>query len=356
MGPNRNRIALALCIAALAGGGAGAGAVVLTHSSSHPSSAAATPAATTAANVVSTSLSVGQIAKQSAPGVVEVDSTLGQSNSPFPSGGSGASSAEGTGIVYDTNGNIVTNEHVIDGASSVLVKLPSGKSYKATVVGSDKSTDVAVLHVDAPESELTVLHFGDSSKVSVGDGVVAIGNPFGLDDTVTSGIVSAINREISALDQTPIEGAIQTDAAINHGNSGGPLFDMQGNVIGVTSQIQSESGDSAGVGFAIPSNLVKSIVTQLLAGGTVQHALLGVTIADSATGVVVGTVEPGTGAAKAGVQSGDVITAIGSTKVTSSQELRVIIASHKPGDTLSLSILRGGTAKTLNVTLGNRTT
>ena len=159
------------------------------------------------------------------------------------------------------------------------MKLSDGSTYKATVVGTDISTDLAVLHIDAPASKLTPLALGDSSALVVGDGVVAIGNPFGLDGTVTSGIVSAINREISAPDGTPIEGAIQTDAAINHGNSGGPLFDLAGKVVGVTSQIQSDSGGNDGIGFAVPSNTVKNIADQLIANGSVQHALLGVTIA-----------------------------------------------------------------------------
>ena len=136
-----------------------------------------------------------------------------------------------------------------------------------------------MLHVDAPASKLTPLTLADSTNLSVGDGVVAIGNPFGLDGTVTTGIVSALNREITSPDNTPIEGAIQTDAAINHGNSGGPLLDLAGNVIGVTSQIQSDSGGNDGVGFAVPSNTVRSIVSQLIASGKAQHALLGVTVA-----------------------------------------------------------------------------
>ena len=354
MGTSRNRTAVALCVAALAGGGAGAGAVALTHGGSHSPAAVAAPAASSS-NIASTALSVGQIAKQATPGVVEVDATSAQTT-PYPYGGpNGSSSAEGTGFVYDTSGDIVTNEHVIDGSSSVTVKFPSGKQVKATVVGKDTSTDIAVLHVDVPKSELTVLSLGDSSKVSVGVGVVAIGNPFGLDHTVTSGIVSATGREISAPDQTPIEGAIQTDAAINHGNSGGPLFDLEGNVIGITSQIQSESGDSAGVGFAIPSNLVKSIVTQLLTSGKVQHALLGVSIKDTTNGVTVADVKSGSGADAAGVKAGDVITAVGSAKITTSQQLRTIIAAHAPGDTLTVSLLRSGATKTVTVTLGTRT-
>ncbi|MGH3025802.1 MAG: S1C family serine protease [Gaiellaceae bacterium] len=356
MGTSRNRIAVALCIAALAGGGAGAGAVALTHDGSHAPAAVASPPANVS-NAASTALSVGQIAKRFTPGVVEIDATSTQTT-PYPSGGGsggGSSSAEGTGFVYDTSGDIVTNDHVIAGSSSVTVKFPNGKQYKATIVGSDTSTDLAVLHVDVPASELTVLTLGDSSSVSVGDGVIAIGNPFGLDNSVTSGIVSATGREISAPDQTPIEGAIQTDAAINHGNSGGPLFDLDGKVIGITSQIQSESGDNAGVGFAIPSNLVKSIVPQLLKNGKAQHALLGVSIKDTAKGVTVAEVKSGSGADNGGVKVGDVIAAVGSTKIATSQQLRAIISAHAPGDTLTLSLLRSGATKTVTVTLGDRT-
>ena len=191
-------------------------------------------------------------------------------------------------------------------------------------------------------------------RSSVGDGVVAIGNPFGLDNTVTSGIVSAINREISAPDGTPIEGAIQTDAAINHGNSGGPLFNLAGNVVGVTSQIQSDSGGNDGIGFAVPSSTVKNIADQLIASGSVQHALLGVTIRTASNGVGVGAVESGSGAEKAGVKAGDVITAVDGTSVSSAERLRAIISSHKPGDTLTLTVKRSGETKTFKVTLGSR--
>ncbi|MGH3001281.1 MAG: S1C family serine protease [Gaiellaceae bacterium] len=358
MGANRNRIAIALCTAALAGGGAGAGAVALTHGGSSHDVTVPAPAADVA-NVASATLSVGQIAQRYSPGVVEVDatSTQQQNSSPFPfGGGSQESSAEGTGFVYDTKGDIVTNEHVIDGSSSVTVKLPDGTTTKATVVGSDISTDLAVLHVDVPASKLTVLSLGDSSKVSVGDGVVAIGNPFGLDDSVTSGIVSAVGREISAPDNTPIEGAIQTDAAINHGNSGGPLFDLQGKVIGITAQIQSESGGSDGVGFAIPSNTVRTVVTQLISTGKAQHALLGVTIKQDANGIGVVSVKPGTGAANGGIEAGDVITGVDGQKVTTTQRLREILSAHAPGDRLTISLLRSGSAKTVTVTLGSTTT
>jgi putative serine protease PepD len=349
----RNRVIAGLCAATLAGGGAGATAVALTHGSS------ATPTATTAATTPATNtasattLSVAEIAKRDTKSVVEVDATLNNTQSPFP-GSSSESSAEGTGWIYDTKGDIVTNQHVVDGATKVRVKFSDGSTYTATVVGTDVSSDLAVLHVDAPVSKLVPLTLGDSSALQVGDGVVAIGNPFGLDSTVTSGIVSALNREISAPDNTPIEGAIQTDAAINHGNSGGPLLNLAGNVIGVTSQIQSDSGGNDGVGFAIPSNTVKNVVDQLIAGKTVQHALLGVTVSSASNGATVGSVESGTGAAKAGVKSGDVITTVDGKSIASSQQLRAVIAGHKPGDTITLTIRRSGSTKTLDVTLGSR--
>ena len=349
----RNRIAAGLCAAALAGGGAGATAVALTNGSSTTTTTAVPTAPATNAASKAT-LSVAEIAKRSTKSVVEVDATLTDNQSPFP-GSSSQSAAEGTGWVYDTKGNIVTNQHVVDGASKVRVKFSDGSTYTATVVGTDISSDLAVLHVNAPSSKLVPLTLGDSSAVAVGDGVVAIGNPFGLDGTVTSGIVSALDREISAPDNTPIEGAIQTDAAINHGNSGGPLLNLAGNVIGVTSQIQSDSGGNDGVGFAIPSNTVKNVADQLIAGKTVQHALLGVTVGSASNGgATVAGVQSGTGAANAGVQNGDVITAVDGKAVTSSQALRAVIAGHKPGDEVTLTIRRSGSTKTLKVTLGSR--
>lgn len=352
MARNRNRLAVAVSVAALAGGGVGAGAVALTNGSSdNPTTAIAAPAV---ANVASGTLSVGEIAKASVAAIVEVDAAQTATQGPFP--GQGGGTAQGTGFVYDSKGNIVTNQHVVSGSSAVKVKLSDGSTYTATVVGTDPSTDLAVLHVDAPASKLVPLALTDSSKVAVGDGVVAIGNPFGLDGTVTTGIVSALNREIVSPDNTPIEGAIQTDAAINHGNSGGPLLDLLGRVIGVTSQIQSDSGGNDGVGFAVPSNTVRSIATQLIASGKAQHALLGVSVTTAASGgVTVRQVGAGSAAASAGVKAGDVITAIDGTSVATAEKLRAIIAGHQPGDSVSLTIKRNGSSKTLEATLGTKT-
>src|SRR5947209_15326750 len=323
MARNRARIAAAVTVAALAGAGAGGGAVALTH---HGAKAAAPVVAQPAnvSNAATAALSVGQIAKASTASVVEIDATQGSGNSPFPQGNSGGT-AEGTGFVYDTKGDIVTNEHVVDSATSVTVKFSDGSAYKGTIVGTDATTDLAVVHVSAPASKLNPLALADSSKVAVGDGVVAIGNPFGLDDTVTSGIISAINREITAPDNSPIEGAIQTDAAINHGNSGGPLLNAKAQVIGITSQIQSDSGGNDGVGFAIPSNTVRTIASELISSGKAQHALLGVNVKTASNGVAVADVQAGSAAGNAGLKAGDVITSVDGTTVTSAEQLRAII-------------------------------
>jgi putative serine protease PepD len=345
------------------GGGAGAGIVALAsgggdHAAAPSPTTTSAAASTTTSGGTSTSvangtLSVGEIAKRDSASVVEIDVTTSSQGSSFPGSG-GSSSAEGTGFVYDTNGDILTNEHVVDGASSVTVKFSDGSTYKGTVVGTDASTDVAVVHVDAPASKLTPLTLADSGNVQVGDGVVAIGNPFGLEGTVTSGIVSAVGREITAPDNTPIEGAIQTDAAINHGNSGGPLLNMKGEVIGITSQIESDSGGNDGVGFAVPSNTVRTIARQLIANGKAQHALLGVTPANAAGGVGISSVENGSAADNAGLKVGDVITAVDGKTVTTPGQLRAIIAADQPGEKLTLTIRRNGTTKTVTATLGSR--
>jgi putative serine protease PepD len=348
-----SRIVAMVAAAAVVGGGAGAAITTLSDGGGSANTTTITTAAA-GTNVANTDLSVGQVAKNATKSVVEIDAASSAGDQSFPFGNGGSRSAEGTGFVYDTKGHIVTNQHVISGASAVKVKFSDGSTYTASVVGSDSSTDIAVLHVNAPSSKLVPLALADSAKVAVGDGVVAIGNPFGLDGTVTSGIVSAVGREISSPDDTPIEGAIQTDAAINHGNSGGPLLNLHGEVIGITSQIQSEGGGNDGVGFAVPSNTVKSIASQLISGGKAQHALLGVTPADTGNGVRIATVKSGSAADDAGLKAGDVITAVGSTEITSSAQLRAIIAGHQPGDGLTLTIRRDGASKTVHVTLGTR--
>jgi putative serine protease PepD len=234
------------------------------------------------------------------------------------------------------------------------VRLWNGATYKATLVGSDSSTDLAVLKLDAPSSVLHPLALGDSSTVGVGEGVVAIGSPFGLEETVTSGIVSALHRSMQAPNNFTINDSIQTDAAINHGNSGGPLLDLDGRVIGVNSQIESDSGGSDGVGFAIPSSTVRAIAGQLIASGSVQHAYLGVAVQAADGGVRVAQVRSGTPAKRAGLQVGDLIKAVNGKQVTATSQLQGAIDARRPGETVTIRFTRNGTSHTVTVKLATR--
>ena len=357
-----------LAVGVLAGAGVIAG--VKGFDSSSPAAAganaAAAPAASTSRLVAKTSaqLDAATIYERDSPGVVDITVTqnAGQNSdplSPFVPGGAQPSGAEGTGFVYNKSGDIITADHVVSGGGTLTVKFKDGTSAKATVVGSDPSTDTAVIHVSVAASKLTPLVLADSSTVVPGDGVVAIGSPFGLVGSITAGIVSAVGRDIQAPNGYTIPNAIQTDAPINHGNSGGPLIASNGEVIGTNVQIADDGSggtDNAGVGFAVPSSTVKTVVTQIVAGKPVQHAYLGVSVGD-ATGVAgakVGTVRDGGPAAKAGLRAGDVITAIDGVAVSGAGRLTSIVGDHKPGDTLELSVERNGSKLTLEVTLGNR--
>jgi putative serine protease PepD len=254
------RVAAALTGAALAG----AGATVATLASRHSTTVVRTVTVQgTPASETTNSLTVGQIYRRAYRGVVEILVTSTQA-SPSPFGADEQTQqAQGSGFVLNSSGEIVTNAHVVEGAESITVKFWNGKSYSARVVDSDASLDLAVIKVVAPSSQLHPLTLGDSSGVHAGDEVVAIGSPFGLAETVTSGIVSAVHRAITATNNATIEDAIQTDAAINHGNSGGPLLDAQGRVIGVKAQIESESGGNDGVGFAVPASSIRSLLSRL---------------------------------------------------------------------------------------------
>src|SRR6266545_3921619 len=230
------------------------------------------------------------------------------------------------GLAPEGTRTIVRQETVSNGerATSISVRFWNGKTYKAEVVGSDPSTDLAVIKVDAPASVLTPLILADSNAVAVGDNVVAIGSPFGLENTVTSGIVSALHRQMTSPNNFSIDDSIQTDAAINHGNSGGPLLNAEAQVIGVNAQIESDSGGNDGVGFAIPSNTVKSIVSELISTGKAEHAYLGVSVAAPENGAgarITGTCS-GAPAASAGLRAGDVVTAFAGQKVSSVDTLR----------------------------------
>jgi putative serine protease PepD len=351
--PRRPPKALALSLLAAACVGAGGGAVAyatLSDGSTVVKQVTVQPSEPIASS--SAPLSVNQIYRRAYRGVVEITVTTSAAASPF--GGSGTAKAQGSGWVYNSSGNIVTNEHVVDGASSISVRFWNGKTYSASVVGTDKSTDLAVIKVDAPSSELHPLSVGNSADLQVGDGVVAIGSPFGLEETVTSGIVSALHRAIEAPNNFTINDSVQTDAAINHGNSGGPLLNSQGQVVGVNAQIRSDSGGNEGVGFAIPSNTVRSIATQLISTGKAEHAYLGVAIDATASTAKIASVKAATPAAQAGLKAGDVVTAVDGTSIASGDDLTRAIDSHKPGDTITLKYRRGGSEHTVDLKLAAR--
>jgi putative serine protease PepD len=351
--PRRPPKALALSLLAAACVGAGGGAVAyatLSDGSTVVKQVTVQPSEPIASS--SAPLSVNQIYRRAYRGVVEITVTTSAAASPF--GGSGTAKAQGSGWVYNSSGNIVTNEHVVDGASSISVRFWNGKTYSASVVGTDKSTDLAVIKVDAPSSELHPLSVGNSGDLQVGDGVVAIGSPFGLEETVTSGIVSALHRAIEAPNNFTINDSVQTDAAINHGNSGGPLLNAQGQVVGVNAQIRSDSGGNEGVGFAIPSSTVRSIATQLISTGKAVHAYLGVAIDATASTAKIASVKAATPAAQAGLKAGDVVTAVDGTSIASGDDLTRAIDSHKPGDTITLKYRRGGSEHTVDLKLAAR--
>jgi putative serine protease PepD len=349
---SRAAIATGLAAATLIGaGGATAVAVVLGEdSAAAPAQVTVTNASPAASAGTST---VGQIYKRTSAAVVEITVTASGQAIPFGDG-QGSQQAQGSGFVYDTQGHVITNQHVVDNAESVSVRFANDKTYPATVVGSDPSTDIAVIDVDAPASELRPLTLADSSAVEVGDAVIAIGSPFGLEQTVTTGIVSALHRQITAPNNFTIDDAIQTDAAINHGNSGGPLLDLDGKVIGVNSQIESDSGGNDGIGFAVPSDTVGKIADAIISGRSVQHAYLGVATEDATGGARLAEVRPSTPASRASLRSGDVVTKFDGTKVASADELRRLVDAKSPGDKVQVTVTRDGKSITVDVTLGTR--
>jgi S1-C subfamily serine protease len=333
-------------------------------------------------------LSINEIFRRDAPGVVQVTSTqvVAVPTDPFFDFGpqTQTEKALGSGFVMDKAGHIVTNYHVVANARSVEVSFSNSDNLKARVVGSDPSTDIAVLQVDARSRALTPLPFGNSDNVHVGDSVVAIGNPLGYDRSVTAGIVSAVQRAISAPNQFPIDHVIQTDAPINHGNSGGPLINSRGQVVGVNAQIatgNSAADGNIGIGFAIPINTVRTVVAQLIKKGKVEHAFIGVTAKPitaqiaglfrlpTSHGLLVVSVEPGSGAAAAGLRAGtdtavvsgeswpvggDLIVAADGSQLSSIDHLRDVIAAKKPGESVALEVYRGSEKLTLNVKLGRQ--
>jgi putative serine protease PepD len=359
--PARRRLrrASTVLVAALVGGTVGAGVEGIRSgdaSSAAPATTAAAATTTAAATteqvaITSTALSAEQIYAQDGPGVVDIQvtSSAGQQGDPY--GRTDEQQGEGSGFVLDTKGDIVTNYHVIDGATKITVTLADGTQAAATLVGSDASTDLAVIRISVPSAKLVPLALATTDSVTPGERVVAIGSPFGYAKSITEGIVSGVDRDMTSPNNATISGAIQTDAAINPGNSGGPLIDATGAVIGINAQIQSSSEGNEGVGFAIPIDIVKSVTTDLIAGRTVSHPYLGVSM--TATGQIA-AVEPGSPAAAAGLQQGDVVTQVDATTVATATDLSAAIAEHAVGDKVVVTVNRSGESQRFTVTLAAR--
>ena len=326
-------------------------------------------------------LTVHDIYRKVGPGVAFIQSEIVQQTSnPFGFPEQQRGEATGSGFVLNNDGYIATNAHVVSGARNVQVRFGEGKNVPAKIVGTDPSTDLAVIKVDPSKVKLTPVALGDSRSVQVGDPLVAIGNPLGFEDTVTTGIVSALGRNIQAPNDFTIDHAIQTDAAINPGNSGGPLLDSRGRVIGINSQIATSGGSkgNVGIGFAIPIDLAKQVIPKLIKNGKVEHAYIGVTttgvtpdVAKAlnlpvSDGALVQDVAPGSPADQAGIQAGnrqvqgglvaggDLIVGVDGRTVHTPEDIATAIADNTPGQRIRVDLYRGSAKKSVTVTLANR--
>lgn len=306
--------------------------------------------------------------RQASPGVVNI-TAIGVQRDLFTLNLYQIPQGTGSGFVWDTSGNVITNFHVIQNADAAQVTLADQSNWKARVVGVAPDKDLAVLRIDAPANRLHAIPIGTSKDLQVGQSVFAIGNPFGLDQTLTTGVISALNREIESVTRRPIQGVIQSDAAINPGNSGGPLLDSAGRIIGVNTAIYSPSGASAGIGFAIPVDTVNRIVPELIRSGRVTRPGLGIQIAEEqiaqrlgVTGILVVDVARGSAASKAGIQPtrrdaegrlrlGDIIVAVDGHKVTAPNDLYLLLEKYKIGDVVTVAMLRDGRTVQAKVTL-----
>jgi S1-C subfamily serine protease len=321
-------------------------------------------------------VTVQQIYDRAGPGVVFVQARGVTNESPFGLPDR-SDTATGSGFVLDKKGYLATNAHVVEGSRDVRVRFGEGELVNAKVVGHDLSSDLAVLKVDLPGDKLNPIPLGDSSKAEVGDPTIAIGNPLGFDRTVTTGIVSAIQREITAPNGFSIDNVVQTDAAINPGNSGGPLLDGAGRVLGINSQIATTGGGNVGIGFAVPVNLVKKLVPELKRSGKIDRAFLGITTAPvsdlkedlnlpSDEGALVQDVVPGGPADKAGLRAGrtetadgitlggDLIVKVDGKEIKEPADVADAIADNKPGQTVVVEFFRGDDRKEAEVKLGKR--
>jgi putative serine protease PepD len=367
-GPGRRGLALLLIVTALGGGVAGAGLLLLTGARDATTTTTTVTEATTATAAQRSETSGGLDARtlyaNANPGVVDITSrgitSSSGGGSPF-GGQSQSATATGTGFVVDAKGHIVTAAHVVEGASSISVKFQDGTTRTAKVLGTDEATDVAVLSVDPSGLTLHPLALGSSASLSIGDQVAAIGDPFTYDRSLSTGVVSGLDRTISAPNGFTVAHAIQTDAALNPGNSGGPVLDASDRVIGIVDQIATNgsSQTSSGVGFAVPIDLVRSELSKLEAGQTVRHAYFGVSTSDLGTGTagaLIQSVSSSGPAASAGLRSGDVVTRIGSAAIKGTNDLVAAVAAHAPGDRVQVTVKRGSSTRTVTVTFGTQPT
>ena len=339
-------IPLAIVVAALGGGLVGASAMSALEDDAP---AVSTTTTTAAANrdVADETSSLAELYKDVAPSVVEIQ-TRSEALGPLGLQPTGT----GTGWLYDST-HVVTNQHVVDDAQQVSVRFHDGTEVDARVVGTDQSTDVALLELDEA-ADAEPLRRGGTHTLEVGDPVVAIGSPFGLEGSLTAGVVSGLGRTIEAPDGYAIDDVVQTDAALNPGNSGGPLLTTDGAVVGMNAQIRSQSGSNSGVGYAIPIETVESVVEQLLAGREVRHPYLGVRLADVEDGAQVVEVVEGGPADDAGIRAGDVIVRVATSEVCSTNGGRRDVNDREPGDELELVIRRNGDEREVTVELGTR--
>jgi putative serine protease PepD len=338
-------VAAALLLAAGVGGAVGAGVALETRDDS-----SGADNTSTAQPVARSSSAIAAVYERVKDGVVEVETSVDGADNPFGPGGTGAT---GSGFVIDKEGHIVTNQHVVAGADSAVVRFADGSEVDADIVGTDPSSDIAVLDIDRPSSRLTPLSFAADISLQVGDSVIAIGSPFSFEGTLTTGVISALGREIESPNGFTIENVVQTDAALNQGNSGGPILDTEGRVVGVAAQIRSESGGSDGIGFAIPGDTAQRIARELIEDGSVEHAYLGVSLPDDGP-ATLREVVPDSPADDAGLEAQDVVTEVNGNPVRTGDDLRAAIDARKPGAKITLTIERSGDERTVQVTLGER--
>lgn len=368
--PRRRTLAAMLVAAALLGGGVGAGALTLTSAvgdgggtttivrQEAPATAAAEATTAPPGSAAADGLDAGAIHARASAGVVDISATGGGATAAVPFGPrSQRASSAGSGFVVDEEGDVLTAAHVVDGATSLQVSFADGTTREARVAGTDDATDVAVLRIDPSGLDLQPLELGTSASLEVGDPLAVIGSPFGYRSSLSTGVVSGLDRTIDAPNGFTIAHAVQTDAALNPGNSGGPILDAQGRVVGIADQIATGGSDqSAGVGFAVPIDLVTDHLDELAAGREVAHAYLGVSTGESdrGAGALVAEVIAGGPAASAGLRTGDVVTAVDGEDVAGGSGLVAAISDADPGDELALQVQRGPQTLTVTATLGTQ--